>query len=511
MVNNQSDIKKAWKKYYDASPEDFMKKMNLRSAEEYEQYGTQWTIEAFREMARRVPAYRDFLKKQKVNPAKIKTREDILHIPQMDKESYLRQYPLAAMCWDGKLRSPIISASSGSSGIPSFWPRSEILEIETTQVFELFLKYVFGIDRKSTLLISGFAMGIYVGGTFTLNCCMRIAQKGYPLTIITPGLNKEEILLAVEKLHPYFDQIILGAYPPFVKDILEEGVRRGIDWKSKNIKLFFASEALSEGLRTYLYDIIGTKRKDYYASSMNLYGTADAGIAGHETPFSVFMSKILEENPEARRKMFGIGHAPSINQFYPSFKYFEIQNGEVLFSSAHTEMPLLRYNIHDRGRIVHFNEMLEAAKGLGYSNAEVFKAIGGSSLWRMPFIALYGRTDLAVILSGANIYPETVRHALDRKELRKTITGKFTMLIERDKKENGYLSVHIECRKGIRPMAALKQQAMKIIVEMLLKENVEYRILYEKTQSRMIPKVRFWPYGDSRYFAQNIKQRWIKK
>jgi len=504
-------IQKNWDGYFASNPDSFMHGLNIRTADQYEKESGSWAIALLRDMARRVPAYKDFLKKNKINPAKIKTHADFLQVPPVDKENYLRKYPLAAMCWDGVLDAPIISASSGSSGIPSFWPRSQALEVETTQIFEYFLKYLYGIDKQSTLLVSGFAMGIYIGGTFTLNCSMRLSQKGYPLTIITPGLNKEEILASIERLHPFYDQIILGAYPPFVKDILEEGIRRGIRWKSKNIKLFFASEALSEELRAYLYEMIEAKPNEYYHASMNLYGTADAGVAGHETPFSIFMSKLLNENHTVRREMFGIGHAPSINQYYPPFKYFEIRNGEVLFSSAHAQIPLARYNIHDRGKIVHFDEMLALARSLGWTDREVFKAIGSSTQWRMPFIALYGRSDFAVILSGANIYPETIRHALDRSEFRKLITGKFTMLIERDRRQDGHLAIHLECKKNIRPGAAFEKRLREVVTASLLKENVEYRILYEKTKARMIPRIRFWPYADPKYFSQTIKQKWIKK
>ena len=57
-------------------------------------------LKLFHEAARRVPAYKDFLKKNKVNPAKIKTFKDFQFVPPISKKNYLRQYPLEKLVWD---------------------------------------------------------------------------------------------------------------------------------------------------------------------------------------------------------------------------------------------------------------------------------------------------------------------------------------------------------------------------------------------------------------------------
>ena len=41
----------------------------------------------FHEAAKRVPAYKDFLKKHKVNPSKIKTLHDFKQVPIIDKKN----------------------------------------------------------------------------------------------------------------------------------------------------------------------------------------------------------------------------------------------------------------------------------------------------------------------------------------------------------------------------------------------------------------------------------------
>lgn len=37
------------------------------------------------------------------------------------------------------------------------------------------------------------ALGTWVGGMYTAACCRYLAQKGYPITLVTPGNNKSEI------------------------------------------------------------------------------------------------------------------------------------------------------------------------------------------------------------------------------------------------------------------------------------------------------------------------------
>ena len=73
-------------------------------------------------------------------------------------------------------------------------------------------------------------MGVWIGGLFTYEAVKTIAERGdYALSIITPGLNKAEVVKAVKHLGKDFDQIIIGSYPPILKDILDDGVQAGAE------------------------------------------------------------------------------------------------------------------------------------------------------------------------------------------------------------------------------------------------------------------------------------------
>jgi hypothetical protein len=54
---------------------------------------------------------------------------------------------------------------------------------------------------------------------YTALCCRYLAQKGYPLSFVTPGNHKAKIFRVVEALGAHFDQMLLAGYPPFLKEV----------------------------------------------------------------------------------------------------------------------------------------------------------------------------------------------------------------------------------------------------------------------------------------------------
>src|SRR5258708_1208097 len=94
----------------------------------------------------------------------------------------------------------------------------------------------FNIQSKSTLYIDAFPMGAWIGGVFTYEAIRLVAERGnYPLSIITPGINKIEIIKAIKNLGKNFDQVIIGCYAPFLKDVIDDGIHYGVDWKEYNL------------------------------------------------------------------------------------------------------------------------------------------------------------------------------------------------------------------------------------------------------------------------------------
>ena len=163
-------------------------KLLARLKEESEQYwinrGETSMLKLFHVMAERVPAYKDFLAKHKINPASIKTIEDFKNLPLTSKENYLLAYPLKDLCWDGKFEEGkwIIASTSGSTGEPFYFPRTHLQDQQFALTAELTLREYFEIHKKSTLFIDCFAPGVWIGGMFMYQAIKNISeQRNYQL------------------------------------------------------------------------------------------------------------------------------------------------------------------------------------------------------------------------------------------------------------------------------------------------------------------------------------------
>ncbi|MET7424312.1 hypothetical protein [Dactylosporangium sp. NPDC005555] len=132
-------------------------------------------VELFREVAATVPAYAAFLAEHGVDPATAAFAD----LPLATKESYLRRYPLPERCRGGRLdANDTVAVSSGSSGVPTVWPRSVVDELAVARRFEDALVHSFGGDGRSTLVVVCFALGSWVGGMYTAAACRHLAAKG---------------------------------------------------------------------------------------------------------------------------------------------------------------------------------------------------------------------------------------------------------------------------------------------------------------------------------------------
>lgn len=86
-------------------------------------------LDVFLKTVRNVTAYQKFIQKNNVNLSNIKNLDDFTkYVPVMEKDNYLRVYPFTELVKKGVI-PPMVSASSGSSGKPFYWPRGDEQEI----------------------------------------------------------------------------------------------------------------------------------------------------------------------------------------------------------------------------------------------------------------------------------------------------------------------------------------------------------------------------------------------
>ena len=472
------------------------------SAEEWEKMGGQKALQVFHAAAERVPAYKDFLRKHKISHRKIRTVSDLARVPATNKKTYLKKYPFESLCWDGEVEnSQMISISSGSTGKPFMWPRDVRLEYEVTYLFELTMESFFRVSKYKTLIIDCFAMGMYVGGPFFLNASLRIAQKGYRATVVTPGNVLSDILRIVTEMAPQYEQIVLSGYPPFLKDVIDEGKRAGIKWEQYRTILFPAGDGFSERWRSLVAESIGANP---VTDILGYYGTADAAVLGMETPWSVHLRREIAERNGSVSKVFGQSRLPSFLQYFPTLRYFEEMGNELHFTAANGSIPLIRYNIGDIGGIISFSEMETIAREHGLEEVARQKEV-----WELPFVYLFGRSDDTAILYGANIYPENIKLALEHKNLRTDCTGRFVMKVNEEKDGSQRLHIYVEPQHKAKRTTQLQNKIRDTIQDVLRDVNAEYTNASRAVGERAIPIIHVVEHGDETYFTRKKqKQTW---
>ncbi|HZA29859.1 MAG TPA: phenylacetate--CoA ligase family protein [Gammaproteobacteria bacterium] len=463
-------------------------------------------LSLFRDVVDSVPAYNAFLKEQGIDPAAIQTAEDFAQLPLLTKQNYLLRYPLKDLCRQGRIEScDMIAVSSGSTGQPTFWPRFVTDEFPIATRFEQVFHDSFKADTRRTLAVVCFALGTWVGGMYTANCCRHLAAKGYPITSITPGNNKEEILRVIEALAPNFEQVVLLGYPPFIKDIVDTGLARGINWSKYAIKLVFAGEVFSEEWRALVGERVGSP--DLYYDFVSLYGTADAGVLGNETPLSICIRRFLAEHLKAAREIFGESRLPTLVQYDPSSRYFETVQRTLLFTGDNG-IPLIRYHISDEGGLIPYETMRRFLADWRFEPLTELKRCGERGIRSLPFAFVFGRSHFVISYFGANIYPENVTVGLEQPGIRAWVTGKFVMQIKEDLDRNRFLSVVVELAPG----EAASEERCACLVDAILKQlrrlNSEFAN-YVPVEYQT-PHITLKPLGDPEWFPPGVKHRYTR-
>jgi len=443
----------------------------------------------FRDVVASVPAYRKFLADLKVDPAAVQSVEDFRRLPMTSKGTYQSKYPLPELCRGGRLDGcDMIAVSSGSSGRPAIWPRSLADELQTAERFEQVFR-TFQADSRGTLAVVCFPLGTWVGGLFTTACVRHLAAKGFPITTIAPGNNKAEILRVVPELAPHFEQVVLLGYPPFVKDVIDSGT----GWSVHRIKMVFAGEVFSEEWRDLVASRAGVA--DLVSDMASLYGTADAGVLGNETPRSVSIRRFLAGRPDLARELFGESRLPTLVQYDPASRFFEVHEGTLLFSGDNG-VPLVRYHIADDGGLVSHEDMARFCERNGFTPAD------GPDL---PFVFVFGRSLFTVSFFGANIYPENVTVGLEQPGIRDSVTGKFVLETYEDTDRDRRLRITVALAPGRQGDASLMAGAIR---DQLLRLNSEFA--HYVPAERQLPEVVLRPAGDSEYFPVNVKHRYTR-
>jgi phenylacetate-CoA ligase len=467
----------------------------------------------FRDVAASVPAYRAFLGEQGVAPERIRSVQDFATLPLVTKQNYLYRHPLAQLCRGGKLETcDFIAVSSGSTGKPTFWPRFLSDELPIAARFEQVFHDSFLTDQRRTLAVVCFALGTWVGGMFTAACCRYLAAKGYPITVVTPGNNREEIWRVVRELAPQFEQTVLLGYPPFLKDVIDGGIAAGLDWRPLKVKLVMAGEVFSEEWRGLVGERLGST--DWCYDSASLYGTADAGVLGNETPLSISIRRFLGAKPEAARQLFGESRLPTLVQYDPFVRYFEAVpdgdgKGQTLLFTGNNGVPLVRYHIADNGGLVPYERMIHFLADWRFDPVKELGGHGWRGVHKLPFAFVFGRSNFTVSYFGANVYPENISVGLEQPGVRELVTGKFVLQAKEGLSEAPHLAIAVELAPKVTGDDGKRDTIARSIQTHLERLNSEFKN-YAPAEYRT-PRVTLHATGDPEWFPPGVKHRYTRR
>jgi phenylacetate-CoA ligase len=494
------------KDFIEFNPREFEFKAAKAPSVVFQNMGEKQALRTFVIASKIVPAYKDFLKKNKINPEKIKKIEDFRKVPLTNKKNYLKKYPLKDLQIEGNyVGKSAITSSSGSTGEPLFWPRFPAQDFGATKGFDSFLTNALDIDKIPTFHVNCSGMGVWTSGDYISILNKYLSYKYPHNSSISPGIDIENTIKVLENISPDFKQTIIYSYPPFAKDIIDNTPPRLI--KKYNLRLVVYGEPYTEKWRTYILKKIDVSRKKpYYVTSV--LGSSEGGLIGIESRACTLIRVIASKNKALCKSLFGESRIPSLVQFNPMSKMIEIVDNNIVLTSM-GGLPLIRYNTHDFGDLLTKENIIDHFKKFSNINFESEARAIQALITALPYLFVFGRSDYTASIYGVLIYPETIKDILSSNPFLKYFSGRFIMSTEEDAGSNQYLSLILETKKTV----DVKDVAIPIIeksfAEYIKLYSSEYSKLLSSAGQRVYPKISIRNYGDQEHFSGKNKQRYL--
>ena len=462
--------------------------------------GCDRALDVFHRAAAHIPAYRTFLADNGIDPGVIRTPEDFAILPPVTKAGYLRRFPRRTLLWDSEVQNAETwSTSSGSSGVPYYWPRAGKSLGHAVDLYDRIFRAGFGSHRRSTLLVVGFAMGMWIGGTYSYQAVSGLRARGHKLSVITPGIDRDSVRACIAELGPDYEQVVLAGYPPFVQDVLDGAEPAVLE---QDLKILLAGECITEQWREHILDRIGAPGDPGRIRA--IYGTADAGVMGHETATTIAVRRLAAADRRLATALFGTDEVlPTLVEYDPRLRYTEVdEQGRFLFTIDNT-LPLIRYRINDVGAILAAGSIGAALRECGY------RLPVETSTPDCGFLVLRGRTDVTASFYAVKLYPDSVRTALAEPGVREHVTGKFVLSRRTGAKFGQILALAVEMRESAVPAAGFAEVVRDRVVRALIRTNGEYRRLHAGLGAAAEPVVSLEPFGGN-VFRYDIKHAYVR-
>ncbi len=294
----------------------------------------------FRRAVQEVPGYQNFLSG---NQASMETVFD--HLPTTDKSGYMKAFPLEQLVGSDFEQTFHIFSSSGSSGHAFYWPQLRSSHMASAARLRHLLESAFRVHERKTLTIVGLALGSWIGGDhFSWLLKSAAIDLPYPFAVFAPGNKHDEIIAMLRSASRFVDQFILACCPSAIGHLILRAEQAGTPLPLEKMRYLVIGESFPEMLRSSLETRSAVPEGE--ALMLSIYGSADTGVLGFESPASIALRKLAQADPAIAAEL-GIG--PVIPHFFHQADpdvYLETIDGELCVTKWQG-IPLLRYNLHD--------------------------------------------------------------------------------------------------------------------------------------------------------------------
>jgi phenylacetate-CoA ligase len=459
----------------------------------------------FRYSAKNVPAYRDFLKNNKIDVDKIfNYNQFINNVPLTDKDNYIYKYNLLQRSRYGRLPSKgNIDESAGSSGKATMWIRSKQEEIKLQKLVNFGLHYSFNSMKKNNLIVLNcWSNGPWASG-------VKFSQLAQGSTVVkSVGTDKINTVETIQYFGKEFEYLLCG-YPPFIKEVIDYGEEVKINWRDYKVNIVTGGEGFSENWRDYMRTKIDGSNGEIYSA----FGASDIDIGiGFETDFTIKIKQLAEKDVDFRKKIFNSERMPSFFGIYNPLIYnIETSNsGELVFTMINGDVwsPKIRYNIKDSGFNLSYDKLIDFIKASKYSGI-----ISNYQLIHLPFFVVFGRSDGTISLDGANIYPNDVQDAIFKSKFAHSINS-FYIDTAYTQDKSIIFKIYLELIEGEENTDKnMIEDIEELILSELLGNNKDYRESYTNNKESLKPRVELFK-NNTGIFINNrnkIKNIYYKK
>ena len=261
-------------------------------------------------------------------------------------------------------------------------------------------------------------------------CCRHLAAKGYPITVVTPGQQRDEILRVVAALGAAVRAGRAARLPAVPQGRHRRRARArastgaapasSSSWRARSSARSGATS--SRDARGHRATRAATRRRSTAPPTPACSATRrrSASASAASWPGDPTRRASCSARRGCRRSCSTTRASATSRTPATATLLFPGDNG----------VPLVRYHIADEGGLVGFDAMLSscAARLRPAARARRPRRRCGA----LPFVYVFGRSHFTVSYYGANVYPENVTVGLEQPAVRDWVTGKFVLQARED-------------------------------------------------------------------------------